>query len=106
MVKTLRILLLSASLLFIIPGAWPAFADQHQGKLESICIGDNCGGSTATYKFYCDFARAHPTDTDADAANEVCTLRQNYSDYAYARQYSGPDDGSPCGVITDIGNMS
>jgi hypothetical protein len=100
MIKSLKASLISVVFLFVIPGAWPIRADQHHGNLESICIGDACGSSVATYKFDCNFADAHASDADAAAAQQACASH-NYSDYAYHRTYSGEHPPSRCGEIED-----
>jgi hypothetical protein len=47
-----------------------------------VCIGDGigCPENTSDFRFDCGFARAHPTNTDSAAAEEICRVQHvNYN---------------------------
>jgi hypothetical protein len=65
-----------------------------------ICIGDICCvdgicAGTGRYNLGCEFARAHPSDADEQAAKYVCTIENKYSGYSFVRQSNA--SGSGCG---------
>jgi hypothetical protein len=62
----------------------------------SICVGDICG-SSAKFNFNCDFAYAHPSDTDDAATKNVCIIQNTYTDYRFSRTLSV--GGGRCGEI-------
>ena len=67
------------------------------GAAERVCIGDICANS-GKYNLGCDFAYAHPTDTDKSAAEYVCQFLNNFSGAPkFIRVGTAP--GGKCGVI-------
>lgn len=62
----------------------------------SVCIGDICEGS-GEYNLDCNFAYAHPTDTDEQAAKYICTIVRTHIGYRYVRIASIA--GGRCGEI-------
>jgi hypothetical protein len=68
-----------------------------QGAAERVCVGDICANS-GKYNLGCDFAYAHPTDTDQQAAIYVCQFLNNFSQPPkFIRVGTAP--GGKCGVI-------
>src|SRR6266478_1246727 len=59
-----------------------------ESKVFTACIGDICKANvpgSADYIYRCDFAKAHPSDTDEAAAKQICTVDEDYSNYSYSR---------------------
>src|SRR5262249_30627306 len=74
------------------PGQVPS-----QGAPERVCIGDICANS-GKYNLGCDFAYAHPNDTDKSAAEYVCQFLNNFAGTPkFIRVGTAP--GGKCGVI-------
>ena len=70
--------------------------DLAQGPIR-VCIGDICAGS-GKYNLGCDFAYAHPKDTDDQAAIYVCQFLNNFSQTPKSIRV-GAAPGGKCGVI-------
>jgi hypothetical protein len=77
------------------PAQGPAVQAPNQGP-DRVCIGDICANS-GRYNLGCDFAYAHPADTDEQAAKYVCEFLNNFSQYKFIRVGTAP--GGKCGVI-------
>jgi hypothetical protein len=75
------------------------------GKTVTACVGDACSGRFGESYDYgptsggltCDFAYAHPTDTDEQAAKLICTVLNNYSQFNVSRL--SVSSGGRCGMI-------
>ena len=66
----------------------------------TVCVGDICVPNvrgSADYNFDCGFARAHPSNTDDAAAQQVCKIENDYSDYVVSRY--NVIAGRGCGAI-------
>jgi hypothetical protein len=63
----------------------------------SICIGDICNSSAADVKFDCNFAYAHPSDTDEVATKTACIVQNDFAAYRFTRTLSV--GGGRCGEI-------
>jgi hypothetical protein len=85
-----------------IPEPTPSPAPGPPQTPAHVCIGDGCNkGKYENLQILgCEFAYAHPSDTDEEAARYVCQFIQNVQNYENSDyQRIGSEGGGKCGAI-------